>query len=211
MAREAGAKSVYFSSCAPEVTNPHIYGIDLASPSELIAHEKNRFDIAKHIGVEELIFQDLDDLKDACLEVAPNGPVTGFEVGVFCGSYVTEVPEGYLERLNKIRGVKSDKLEVIAETQAEAVANDGPINVSANAPTRDTIRIDLSNGDVRGGANGLRSITYRTTSHAADNREDIRYVIFASLHEMQSEANVMTAFTTWQRTTTDETVFDFRL
>ncbi|KAI0169775.1 amidophosphoribosyltransferase [Hypoxylon sp. FL1284] len=106
MAREAGARKVIFASCAPPITAPHIYGIDLASPTELIASGKDRFAIAKSIDAEEVIYQDLDDLKAACAELAPvNGP-TQFEVGVFCGKYVTPVPEGYFEHLNEMRGMK---------------------------------------------------------------------------------------------------------
>ncbi|KAI1140740.1 amidophosphoribosyltransferase [Hypoxylon sp. FL0543] len=106
MAREAGARKVIFASCAPPITSPHIYGIDLASPMELIASGKDRFAIAKSIDAEEVIYQDLDDLKAACAELSPpNGP-TEFEVGVFCGKYVTPVPEGYFDHLNSLRGTK---------------------------------------------------------------------------------------------------------
>ncbi|KAI1779362.1 amidophosphoribosyltransferase [Hypoxylon cercidicola] len=106
MAREAGARKVIFASCAPPITAPHIYGIDLASPTELIASGKDRFAIAKSIDAEEVIYQDLDDLKASCAELSPpNGP-TEFEVGVFCGKYVTPVPEGYFEHLNELRGTK---------------------------------------------------------------------------------------------------------
>ncbi|KAI0379123.1 amidophosphoribosyltransferase [Hypomontagnella monticulosa] len=106
MAREAGARKVIFASCAPPITAPHIYGIDLASPTELIASGKDRFAIAKSIDAEEVIYQDLDDLKAACAELAaPDGP-TQFEVGVFCGTYITPVPEGYFEHLNEVRGTK---------------------------------------------------------------------------------------------------------
>ena len=53
-----------------------------------------------------MIYQDLDDLKAACAELAaPDGP-TQFEVGVFCGTYITPVPEGYFEHLNEVRGTK---------------------------------------------------------------------------------------------------------
>ncbi|XXH05893.1 hypothetical protein Hte_012334 [Hypoxylon texense] len=106
MAREAGARKVIFASCAPPITAPHIYGIDLASPTELIASGKDRFAIAKSIDAEEVIYQDLDDLKAACAELSPSNGPKEFEVGVFCGTYVTPVPEGYFEHLNEIRGTK---------------------------------------------------------------------------------------------------------
>ena len=65
MAREAGAKKVYFSSCAPPITNAHIYGIDLASPSELLAHHRSSEAIAEHIGADAVVYQSLEDLENA--------------------------------------------------------------------------------------------------------------------------------------------------
>ena len=57
MATEAGAKGVYFASCSPRIRHPHIYGIDLATPSELIAHNRDDDAIALHIGAKKVIFQ----------------------------------------------------------------------------------------------------------------------------------------------------------
>ncbi|KAF2635054.1 amidophosphoribosyltransferase [Massarina eburnea CBS 473.64] len=105
MAREAGAKKVYFSSCAPPITNAHIYGIDLASSSELIAHHRDATAIAKHIGAEDVIFQNLEDLTQACASLSPRDPATQkFEVGVFCGKYVTPVADDYFDHLEMMRG-----------------------------------------------------------------------------------------------------------
>jgi amidophosphoribosyltransferase len=119
MAREAGAKKVIFASSSPPITHAHIYGIDLASPQELVAHNRDRLAIAKHIGAEEVIYQSLDDLKAACAELSPRGPTQKFEVGVFCGRYVTPVTQGYFEHLEKIRG-ESKKSKVL-ESAREAV------------------------------------------------------------------------------------------
>ncbi|KAI4284946.1 MAG: hypothetical protein L6R35_004762 [Caloplaca aegaea] len=129
MSRAAGAKKVYFASCAPPITHPHIYGIDLASPSELIAHDKgaNRAleDIAKRIGADKVIFQDLEDLKASCSEavVSKSTPreERDFEVGVFCGNYVTPVDEGYFQHIEEVRG-ETRKMKVL-EKAREAVAN----------------------------------------------------------------------------------------
>ncbi|KAH6641630.1 nucleophile aminohydrolase [Chaetomium tenue] len=137
MAREAGARKVIFASCAPPIKHPHIYGIDLATPQELIAHEKTREDIARHINADDVIYQDLDDLKAACMEVTPDGKVEDFEVGVFCGKYKTAVPEGYFEHLNQSRGKKRKMAEGAATAstgaafQATVVGNGGPVNVAA--------------------------------------------------------------------------------
>ena len=105
--------------------HPHIYGIDLASPSELIAHKRSDDAIATHIGAEKVIFQELEDLKEACVQAVISGSVPRknqeFEVGVFNGEYVTPVPHGYFEHLERIRG-EAKKMKVI-ESAREAVAN----------------------------------------------------------------------------------------
>ncbi|KAL0476200.1 amidophosphoribosyltransferase [Neurospora intermedia] len=134
MAREAGARKVIFASCAPPIIYPHIYGIDLASPQELIAHEKTRSDIAKHINADDVIYQDLADLKAACTEASPDHQkITDFEVGVFCGKYQTDIPEGYFDHLNESRGTKR-KAAVVNGTNKVLVANSGPVNVSTPEP-----------------------------------------------------------------------------
>ncbi|KAI9863173.1 MAG: amidophosphoribosyltransferase [Trichoglossum hirsutum] len=122
MARDAGARKVIFASCAPPITHAHIYGIDLASPRELVAHGRDRFQIAAHIGADSVIYQTLSDLKLACAELSPRDPATQeFEVGVFCGRYVTPVDSGYFDRLERIRG-ESQKLKA-RESAMEAVIN----------------------------------------------------------------------------------------
>lgn len=122
MAREAGAKKVYFTSCAPPITNAHIYGIDLASSSELVAHHRDSAAIAKHIGADDVIYQTLDDLERACASLSPRDPTAQkFEVGVFCGKYVTPVDEGYFEHLERIRG--ESRKQKVMEKAREAVVH----------------------------------------------------------------------------------------
>ncbi|KAH8695870.1 nucleophile aminohydrolase [Phaeosphaeriaceae sp. PMI808] len=89
IAREAGARKIIVASTSPPILHAHIYGIDLASTKELIAYNRNRAAIAEHIGAEEVIYQSLEDLKAACADLSPRQPQE-FEVGVFCGKYVTE-------------------------------------------------------------------------------------------------------------------------
>lgn len=105
--------------------NAHIYGIDLASPSELIAHERKADVIAKHIGADKVIFQDLGDLESACAEAVSSGMTVRanqkFEVGVFSGVYVTPVDAGYFAHLEKVRG-ETRKMKMM-EHAREAVAN----------------------------------------------------------------------------------------
>ncbi|KAH9888710.1 amidophosphoribosyltransferase [Xylariomycetidae sp. FL2044] len=157
MAREAGARKVIFASCSPPITSPHIYGIDLASPSELIASGKDRFAIAQSIGAEEVIYQDLDDLKAACLELSPPDGPTQFEVGVFCGSYTTQVPEGYFEHLNRLRGTKRKN------PTAAPVASGGPTIVVGGSPNgtsgspQDAEHIEEQAGVLSKRSNGTRS------------------------------------------------------
>jgi amidophosphoribosyltransferase len=57
MAREAGAKKVYFASCAPEIRFPNVYGIDMPSRKELVAHDRNLDEIAEELGADAVIFQ----------------------------------------------------------------------------------------------------------------------------------------------------------
>ncbi|KOS23122.1 Amidophosphoribosyltransferase [Escovopsis weberi] len=140
MAREAGAVRVVVVSCSPEIKNPHIYGIDLADPAELVAYQRTTEEIAQHINADVIVFQDLEDMTAACIEaVESKSEVQGFEVGVFSGEYVTEVPEGYFEHLRELRGKKKKR---------GSLMNGGPVNVSAGQTTPD-------NGNVT--HNGLKS------------------------------------------------------
>ena len=138
LAKEAGAKKVYFASAAPRIRHPHIYGIDLASPSELIAYERNDGEIATHIGAEKIIFQELDDLIDACRQAAPPEHYAKenqqFEVGVFNGNYVTPVPEGYFAHLEYVRGAnkKMKVIENAREAVAKGAADETEFQIAAN-------------------------------------------------------------------------------
>ncbi|WYZ33848.1 hypothetical protein EsH8_I_000124 [Colletotrichum jinshuiense] len=133
MAREAGATGVLFVSCSPEVTHPHVHGIDLADPSELIAHGKTPQEVATLIGADSVIYQDLDDLKAACIEAVDDGKesvITDFEVGVFCGKYKTAVPSSYFDHLQQLNGSKK---KTAAANSAYLVANGGPVNIPTGA------------------------------------------------------------------------------
>ena len=101
MARDAGARKVYFASAAPPVRYPNIYGIDMPAPSELIASGRNEKEIEQELGADRLIYQGLDDLIDACQE--GNTGITRFDTSCFSGEYVTGVKEGYLEELQARR------------------------------------------------------------------------------------------------------------
>ena len=104
MAREAGAKKVYFASASPPVRYPNIYGIDMPAPDELIAAGRTEQEIQEELGADWLIYQDLPDLISACRE--GNESILQFDTSCFSGEYITGVDEGYFE---KIQAQRSDK------------------------------------------------------------------------------------------------------
>ena len=101
MARDAGARKVYFASASPPVRYPNIYGIDMPAPSELIASGCDEKEIEEKLGADRLIYQELDDLIDACKE--GNEGITRFDTSCFSGEYVTGVEDGYLDDLQARR------------------------------------------------------------------------------------------------------------
>ena len=102
MARDAGARKVYFASASPPVRYPNVYGIDMPAADELIAHGRSEDEVAQAIGADKLIFQDLNDLIEAVRKRNP--AITRFDASVFDGDYVTgDVNRGYLDRLEKRR------------------------------------------------------------------------------------------------------------
>jgi amidophosphoribosyltransferase len=113
MCREQGAKKVYVCSAAPPVRFPNVYGIDMPARSELIATGKTVAELAKNIGADELIFQDLQDLKDAITEAAPG--LSHFDTSVFDGKYVTgDVTDEYLATLEQQRNDAAKRTEDVA-------------------------------------------------------------------------------------------------
>ncbi|MBV7433750.1 amidophosphoribosyltransferase [Cardiobacteriaceae bacterium TAE3-ERU3] len=103
MARDAGAKKVYFASAAPPVRFPNVYGIDMPTHEELIAWQREEADVAVAIGADRMIYQTLPDLIDACMETKHCLPEE-FDCSVFNGCYVTgDIDEAYLARLLESR------------------------------------------------------------------------------------------------------------
>ena len=102
LAREAGARRVYFASAAPPVRFANVYGIDMPSASELVANDKTEDEVAKAIGADRLIYQDLDDLVRACLH--HDSQIEHFDTSCFSGEYVTgDITPAYLQRLREER------------------------------------------------------------------------------------------------------------
>ncbi|MEO8748179.1 MAG: amidophosphoribosyltransferase [Rhodanobacter sp.] len=101
MARDKGAKSVYFASAAPPVRYPNVYGIDMPSAAELIAAGRTEKEVEKMLGADWLIYQNLADLISAVKE--GNAALSGFDTSCFSGEYVTGLEPHYLEQIQMLR------------------------------------------------------------------------------------------------------------
>jgi len=102
MAREAGANKVFFASAAPPVRFPNVYGIDMPTRAELIATGRDEQQVAREIGADAVIYQDLDALKAAVRAVNPK--LTQFETSCFDGAYITgDVTSEYLASVERQR------------------------------------------------------------------------------------------------------------
>ncbi len=102
MARDAGAKKVYFASAAPPVRYPNVYGIDMPAAHELIAHNRTEAEVCEAIGADKLIYQDLDDLIAAVRKGNPQ--IQHFDTSCFSNEYITgDIDEAYLERTEALR------------------------------------------------------------------------------------------------------------
>ncbi len=122
MARRAGAKKVYFASAAPPVRYPNVYGIDMPAAHELIAHDCEESEVARKIGADWLVYQELADLVEAVRRGNPR--IERFEDSVFTGDYVTgDVDEEYLQRLEGKRNDAAKGLSdrLVGELQAPEV------------------------------------------------------------------------------------------
>ena len=101
MARDAGAKKVYFASAAPPVRYPNVYGIDMPSASELVAAGKSEKEVEQLLGADWLIYQDLDDL--VCAVQDGNEELKQFDTSCFSGEYVTGLDRDYLQQIEMLR------------------------------------------------------------------------------------------------------------
>jgi len=109
MARDAGPNKIFFCSAAPEIKFPNVYGIDIPTRTELIAHNRTTEEIARHIGVDWLVYQDLEDLEESIRSVNPE--MDGFDSSCFSGSYVTpDIDEAYLTSLEASKQKQRPKL-----------------------------------------------------------------------------------------------------
>ncbi len=125
MARDSGARAVYFASASPPVRFPNVYGIDMPTRAELLANGRSDEEIAREIGADAVIYQDLSDLIKAVQEVNPK--LTAFDASCFDGKYITgDVTEAYLARLEGMRN--------------------GTVPITASPPTRQ-MDLNLASAD----------------------------------------------------------------
>ena len=129
MARDAGANKVYMASAAPPVRYPNVYGIDMPTKDELVAHNRTVEQIREIIGCDALIYQDVDAMKSAILKLAPkagkdNAQLTGFDASCFDGVYVTgDITDGVLTRMRDSRSASAKKSEDEEDSSRLALPN----------------------------------------------------------------------------------------
>lgn len=119
MAREAGANKVYMASAAPPVRFPNVYGIDMPTVEELVAHGRSVEEVRQIIGADALIYQDVDAMKHAIGKL--NTRINGFDASCFDGVYVTgDIQAADIERMNsaRVKGGEDD-----ADTSRLALPN----------------------------------------------------------------------------------------
>ncbi|QWD91549.1 amidophosphoribosyltransferase [Polynucleobacter sp. MWH-Braz-FAM2G] len=110
MARESGAKKVIFASAAPPVRFPNVYGIDMPTRSELVAYGRTDEEINKMIGADQLIYQSVEDMKQAVRDINPD--IQNFEASCFDGNYITgDITESYLDALEASRNTSAAKAD----------------------------------------------------------------------------------------------------
>jgi amidophosphoribosyltransferase len=128
MARDAGAKKVFFASAAPPVKFPNVYGIDMPASSELIASNKSDEELAKFIGADWLLYQTLDDLIESVR--FEDSAVQDFDTSCFSGDYVTnDVTQTYLQ---KIELQRNDAAQVKQEKERQQIEIQDPTSTLIN-------------------------------------------------------------------------------
>eukprot|EP00529_Nitzschia_sp_RCC80_P012246 CAMPEP_0113449920 /NCGR_PEP_ID=MMETSP0014_2-20120614/5555_1 /TAXON_ID=2857 /ORGANISM="Nitzschia sp." /LENGTH=576 /DNA_ID=CAMNT_0000341227 /DNA_START=90 /DNA_END=1816 /DNA_ORIENTATION=+ /assembly_acc=CAM_ASM_000159 len=130
MARDAGAKKVFFCSAAPPIRYPNIYGIDIPTRQELVAYEREEDEIAKVIGCDWIVYQDLKDLESSVEMCAPKDrPLSQFDTSCFSGTYVTgeKINDSYFTRLYEKRNdAAKQKSGVVASAETNGSTSPKP-------------------------------------------------------------------------------------
>jgi amidophosphoribosyltransferase len=118
MARDSGARKVFFASAAPPVRYANVYGIDMPTRTELIAAHRSEEEVAREIGADALIYQELEALRDAVRRVNPK--LGSFETSCFDGHYITgDVTSDYLNAIESRRNASRDSGDEVENTQLD--------------------------------------------------------------------------------------------
>ncbi|CAK9435519.1 uncharacterized protein LODBEIA_P02460 [Lodderomyces beijingensis] len=142
MAREAGAKKVFFASCSPPIRFNHIYGIDLADTKALVGFNRTDEEISKVIGADKVIYQDLEDLVECC----KTATIKDFEIGVFTGNYITGIEDNYIQELEKIRAQNQRLEEMQKSGSLNGFSVDACIDQSEFVDVKAEVDISIYNG-----------------------------------------------------------------
>lgn len=152
MARDAGARNVYFCSAAPPIRYPNIYGIDIPTREELIAYERREEEIAAKIGCDWVVYQDLKDLESSVKDVASKEhPLTAFDTSCFSGEYVTgeKMGDPYFTKLYNLRNEDAKIQRNNGRNQAKPLASHGGCesvsNDTRNAASKEAACEPLTN------------------------------------------------------------------
>jgi amidophosphoribosyltransferase len=123
MARDAGAKKVYFASAAPPVRFPNVYGIDMPAAHELIAHGRTEQEVCEAIGADKLIYQNIDDLIDAVGK--GNHAIKQFDTSCFTHEYITgDIDDAYLARIEALRNDNAQEQRKAEDLMLEVQSED---------------------------------------------------------------------------------------
>ena len=125
MARDAGARKVYLASAAPPVRHPNVYGIDMPTPGELVAHNRTVEEIRQVIGCDALIYQDIEGMKRAIGSL--NTKLDGFDASCFDGVYITgDVTAETIAAMNSLRSDTAEKIGEEGDVDVSRLALPNP-------------------------------------------------------------------------------------
>ena len=125
MARDAGARKVYLASAAPPVRFPNVYGIDMPTPGELVAHGRSIEEIRQEIGCDALIYQDVEGMKRAIGSLNP--ALDGFDASCFDGVYITgDVTAETIAAMNSLRADTAEKIGEEGDADVSRLALPNP-------------------------------------------------------------------------------------
>jgi amidophosphoribosyltransferase len=116
MARDSGARRVIFASAAPPVKYPNVYGIDMPTRDELIAHNRTDEEVCREITADALVYQDIEDMKRSISDINPM--LKKFEASCFDGEYITgDISRDYLDKIEFARANPKVMMEDAVRTQ----------------------------------------------------------------------------------------------